>query len=204
MAKETKNQVTIPEADLKTISLAIRGIPGSTLLMNRFSEDAGQKIKDTQLNKPKKKCPKDPDKVFKGSQYRTADGKLGVPALAFKAAMVRAAKIAGENMTDMRTGFHVIGNIIPFTKHSKAIAREDFLSLPAGGRDWKIRTEIESWELKVTITFNNNFISADQLANLLSLAGFHCGILDNRPNSPKSSGNHGLFQMANRKTKIDA
>lgn len=196
MAKE-KSQVVIPEADIKAITLSIKGVEGSTLIMNKFSKDAGQKIKDTQLNKPKKKCPKDPVKVFEGSQYRASNGKLGIPSIAIKAAMVRAAKIAGENMTDMRTGFHVVGDIIPFTKHSKEIMREDFLSLPAGGRDWKIRTEIEDWELKSTITFNNNFISAEQLANLLSLAGFHCGLLDNRPNSPKSSGNHGLFEMSN-------
>jgi len=194
-------KIIIPPADFKTITVGIKNYPTSTLIMNNFSKSAGQAIKDTQLNKPKKKCPKDPVKVFEESQYKTPSGKLGVPGVAIKASMIRAAKIAGENMTDMKVGFHVVGGVIPFTKNSKPIAREDFLSLPKGGRDWKIRTEIVDWELRITITYNNNFISADQLANLLSLAGFHCGLLDNRPNSPKSSGTHGMFLMATKKSK---
>ena len=188
-------KVQIPEPDFQTISLSIKNIIGSAMIMNRFSELAGEKIKKTQLKIPIKKTAKDPKADFEASQYRTLDGKLGVPAIAIKAAMVRAAKVAGENMTDMRKGFHVIGDVLPFVKHSTPIHREDFIPLPTGGRDWKNRCEIKDWTLKVPITFNSNFISADQLTNLLSLAGFHCGLMDNRPNSPKCSGNHGMFAL---------
>lgn len=188
-------KVQIPEPDFQTISLTIKNIIGSSMIMNRFSEKAGESIKNTQLQIPIKKTAKDPKADFEASKYLTSDGKLGVPAIAVKAAMVRAAKVTKENMTDMRIGFHVIGDIIPFVKHSKPIHHEDFIPLPTGGRDWKNRCEIKDWTLKVPITFNSNFISAAQLTNLLSLAGFHCGLMDNRPNSPKCSGNHGMFAL---------
>jgi len=44
-----------------------------------------------------------------------------------------------------------------------------------------------------TILFNSNYISAEQLCNLVDLAGFHCGFGEMRPFAPKSSGSHGMF-----------
>ncbi len=194
----TNAPINIPKPEVANIGIRIKN-NGMSMIHNRFSEASGIKIETVSTGKAKtKNAPINIKEVFEASQYRTRDGKLGVPAVAVKASMVAAAKIAGENMTDMKKAFHVTGDILPFAKHSKPIIIKDFLPTPgsaSGGRKLTIRAEIEKWEVEVPITFNKNYITEEQLANLLSLAGFHCGLMDNRPNSKKCSGSYGLFEL---------
>jgi len=198
----SKGQIEITAPDIKTLKLSIQSMPGSSLIMNKFSDLAEKEIrrKQTGESAPVKKH-KDIEEIFESKKYLTKDKKLGIPSVAIKAAMVAAAKVSGEAMTDMRKGFHVIGDIIPFKSHSEAKIREDCLTLPRGGRNFTVRCEVEKWSIDVAIFFNANFISPSQLANLLSLAGFHCGLLDFRPNGKKCSGSNGLFELVTEKVK---
>lgn len=193
----TQKEIMIPELKLEHFSITVRNMKNSTMLQNKFSEKAAESIKKGQTGQGMQKAKAmDINEEFLNSQYKTPDGKLGVEAKAVKATMVNAASIVNLKMTDMRKAFQIIGDVIPFKKHSKPILREDYLTNPTTrGKNLRIRAEIKDWELEVTIAHNPNYVSASQLANLLSNAGFHCGFYDNRPFSKSSSGNHGMFEV---------
>lgn len=195
-------EIKIPRPLIATIDIKIQSMAGSTMLQNRFTEEAGKKIKGVVTGAATQgRANVKPEEVFKAKQYRTNDGKLGVPGNAIKACMVKASDIAGLKMTHMRKAFFVIGEIIPFSKNSKPVLHETFLNLPKGGRTLVVRPEIKTWELVVSIRFNVNYISKEQVVNLLSLSGFHCGLLDYRPSSRTCSGPHGMFELVPEKKK---
>lgn len=193
-------EIKIPKPKIVGMEVKIRNIAGSSMLHNRFTEAAGDSIKKTSTKAAKSGKPAiNINKAFEASQYRNEEGKLGVPAKAIKASMVNAAVIAGEKMTNMRKAFHVVGDILPFSKNSKPIISEEYLTNPTTrGKNLRVRAKIEKWELKVPIRFNENFVSAEQIINLLSLAGFHCGLMDYRPFSKSCSGNCGMFEVVNK------
>lgn len=187
--------IEIPKPNRTTLRVKIRSLPGSSLICNRLSEKATSGIKDKQLKKAKiAKEAKNPNELFESSFYRI-NGTYGFLAGALKKAMVSAANIADLPMTMAKKAFFVMGDIIPFTKCAKPKMREDFPRLPNGSIDWRIRSEFDTWEMEFTILFNANYISAEQIINLVDLAGFHCGFGEMRPFAPKSSGSHGMFQV---------
>lgn len=190
--------IEIPKPNRSTLKVKVRGLPGSSIIFNRLSEKATESIKDKQLKKAKTaKEAKQPDELFKASLHRS-NGTYGIPAGALKKAMVSAANIADLPMTMAKKAFFVMGDIVPFTKCTEPKMREDFPRLPNGSIDWRIRAEIDSWEAEFTILFNANYISAEQIINLVDLAGFHCGFLEMRPFAPKSSGSHGMFEVVRK------
>lgn len=193
----TKSEIVeVPELDLQMLYPIIRGISWSSLIQNNFSQQEKDLIRDKQTGKKVVvRKHKDPKEIFEQKKYYTKDGKLGIPGNAIKAAMVAAARISKDKMTEMRQAFHVIGDVIPFSKHSKPVMKEDCFPVNLGGRNYTVRAEIEEWELPIKIQYNANFVSAGRLINLLSLAGFHCGLLDYRPNGRKCSGGNGLFEL---------
>jgi len=192
----TKNvEVTLPQLDTKQATFTIKGV--TPLIVNKFSEKAKQMMLDKQTKKATKgreaKVPKD---QFKGSIYYFADGKKsGFPAVGFKAAMVRAGKQLGMNMTDSRGKFHVLaqeGDLIEIK--GKVTMREDMVRLATGVADIRFRGEYKEWSAKVTILYNAAVISEEQLAMLLRSAGFSCGIGEWRPEK-SNSGSFGLFEV---------
>ena len=187
--------ITIPKPNRTTLKVNIRSLPGSSLITNPLSDKATSGIKDKQLKKAKTaKEAKNPEELFEAALYRV-NGGYGFPAGALKKAMVSAANIADLPMTMAKKAFFVMGDIVQFTKCAKPKMREDFPRLPNGSIDWRIRAEFDTWEMEHTILFNQNYISAEQIINLVDLAGFHCGFGEMRPFAPKSSGSHGMFEV---------
>ncbi len=112
MAKEV---ITILKPEVEKIVISIKSKKGSSLIMGRFIENysGGHARKQSDEDR------------FQLSMYKTSEGKPGIPSRALKVAMISAAKIAGENMADMKKAFHVTGDVLPFTKHSKPYMRKD-------------------------------------------------------------------------------
>ena len=190
--------VSIPKPDIKVMSVKIKNMDGSSLISHRFSDKAKNSIIKKQLKEATRGHEKkDPQELFEACIHYTEDGKPGYRADGLKKAMVNAADIVGIKMTQARKAFFVVGDVIPFSKYSKPVMREDFPRIATGNPDWRIRAEFHNWEMNVSIRYNAHYFSADQIINLLSNAGFHCGIGDWRPSAPKSSGNHGMFEIIN-------
>ncbi len=188
--------VEIPELKIRRVTFTVKG--QAPLIVNNFSK----KAKEMMLGKQMKKATegreaKNPQELYEQSLYYFPDGKrTGFPAVGFKAAMTRAAKQLGLVMTDTRGKFHVLGDdgteLVEIKgKHEM---RDDMVRLASGVADIRFRACYNQWSANVTISYNENAISKEQLANLLRVAGYSCGIGEWRPEK-SNSGSYGLFDI---------
>lgn len=187
--------INLPEINFRQATFKIIGV--SPLIVNRFPEKAITMMAEKQEHKAKTaKTAKIPEECYQGSLYRFEDEKrTGFPAVGFKAAMVRAGKQLGLPMTDTRGKFHIIadeGDLIEIK--GKPEMRRDMVRLATGVADIRYRGEYRSWSANITIAFNASVISEEQLAQLLNVAGFSCGIGEWRPEK-SNSGSYGLFRV---------
>lgn len=195
--KQTETTIEIPKVEIAMVKFRVRGI--APLIVSRFSEKAKQMMLEKQMKKASAgKEAKNPVEQYENSLYKFADGKrTGFPAVGFKAAMVRGGKQLGLTMTDLRGRFHVMadeGDLVEI--HGEPHMREDMVRLATGVADIRFRGEYYAgWEAELTIQYFKNAISAEQLAQLLSIAGFSCGIGEWRPEK-SNSGSFGLFELA--------
>jgi len=198
MKTQKEQVITIPKIEIEVVKFKIRGI--TPLIVSKFSEKAKQMMLDKQMKKASSgKEAKDPQQQYKESLYKFSDGKrTGFPAVGFKAAMVRAGKQLGMVMTDLRGRFHVMADdgdlvVIKGEPH----IREDMVRLATGVADIRFRGEYSpGWEAEISIQYFKNAISIEQLAQLVVLAGFSCGIGEWRPEK-SNSGSYGLFELVN-------
>jgi hypothetical protein len=70
-----------------------------------------------------------------------------------------------------------------------------------GAPDERHRPEFHDWSCKLYLEYDGNQITLNQIVNLINQAGFSSGVGDWRPSSPKSSGNHGMYQVKEKKAK---
>lgn len=197
--KEAPTQeIELPELDFKQVTFTVKGI--APLIVNKFSEKAKQMMVDKQTKKATKgREAKNPEQQYKDSLYFFPDGKrTGFPAVGFKASMTRAGKLLGLPMTDTRGKFHVLpdneGNGLIEIK-GKYKMRDDMVRLATGVADVRFRAEYQvGWKADVTILYNATWISKEQLAQILKVAGFSCGIGEWRPEK-SNSGSFGLFDV---------
>lgn len=196
--QKKSDSIVIPLPKRTTIKLKIRNSPGIPLVCNRKTKRAMDRIRNKQLMQGTVgKEKKDIQILFEESMHRV-NGTYGFPGSGIKNAIVAAGPIGGITMTFLKkAGIYVIGDIVPFTKFSEPKMRdEDFLPVGRGGLDWRIRSQFDEWEMELTILFNANMISKEQIVNLVDLAGFHIGIGEGRPNSKRTAGcGWGLFEV---------
>jgi hypothetical protein len=86
---------------------------------------------------------------------------------------------------------------------------ESYVRLPSGPCDLRARARwAPGWEAKVTVAFDADFLTAQDITNLMMRAGKQVGILEGRPSSKKSAGcGWGLFELelgAPKKIKKEA
>ena len=77
--------------------------------------------------------------------------------------------------------------------------REDIVRLPNGSADLRFRGEMFPWSADLSIRYNAGIITPEQVINLVNLAGFHVGVGEWRPGSPKKTGSFGMFHAAGGK-----
>lgn len=197
MQKKTKTEVlSIPMIDKRVITFSIKGtVP---LIVHKFSEKARKMMMDIMQKKVKVKELKNEEQEYLNSLYFFEDGKrTGFPAVGFKAGMVRAAKQTSMNMTDARGMFHVIadeGDLIEIKGTYKM--RSDMVRVANGGADIRFRAEYPEWTAKIKVIYNATSISSEQIANLINIAGFSCGIGEWRPEKC-NAGNFGMYELVN-------
>ena len=190
MATKNANIIELPE--LRKVSVQIRLIGDSPLIVHRFGEKARKMMLDKQMGKAKSgKEAKNPEADYEESMYRTEDGLPGFPAIAFKAAAVNAANDAGIQKTLARRAFHVAGEIIPI--EGEPFMREDMVRIAMGTADIRHRAEFRHWAVTLDVTYNAGIISLEQLINLFQIAGFGVGVGEWRP---ERNGTYGTFHVA--------
>jgi len=180
----------------------------SPLVMNKFSKKSREQIRTNQkagsrAKKGKKKEPKDFEKCYEEAFHRSEEGWVGMPAAAFRAAMVSACRLVGFEMTKAKLALFVepdgidADDRMPLVRiHGEPKQLESHVRLP-GSTDIRIRPVFNEWSAQICVKFDADLFSEEDVANLLMRAGLQVGIGEGRPDSKKSTGlGWGLFEIA--------
>lgn len=189
-------KVSIPKLNIETLSVTIKG--KTPLIYNKWSEKAKQQIRDKQQKKANKgREARKPEVEYENSFYKDTEGRIAFPALCLKQAMVDATRnVAGLHMTLIRGAVFVHGDkdgLIP-VEYKERLMREDMVRLGGMGNpaDLRYRGQLNDWSMKLTIEYNADVLSAEQVVSLLNLAGFACGLGEWRP---ERNGTSGRFEV---------
>ena len=183
--------VELPPLELRHIVITLVG--DSPLICHAWSAKAKKQMLDKQMGKASAgKEHKDPQRDYEESLYYLPDGGYGFPAVAFKAAAVSAARqLKDLPMTYLRGAFHINGDMVRIEGEPQP--REDMVRIGMGTADIRYRGEFRDWRVSLSVRYNARAISAEQIINLLNVAGFAVGIGEWRP---EKDGSFGMFHVA--------
>lgn len=199
-AKKDDGVAVVKPANIVEIAVRIRGT--APLVQNKFSHKARVKMMaDMATPKSQKKSkserpPRDYDDDFIQAQHRDTDGRNGIPAPAFRAAMIDACRAAGIVMTKAKMSVFVLHDTIDATDGTPLVLidaapperTEMLVRNDNGGADIRIRPMWRAWGAIVRMQFDADMISLDSVVNLLDRAGRQVGIGEGRPFSKNSTG----------------
>ena len=189
----------------KILDITIEGL--TPLVVNAWSKKAIQMMIAKQTGKHRqKKEAKDPEKDYLESLYMSKDGWTGIPAGGMKGCLVNACRVVeGLPMTLAKRIIFVESQGISVA-HGKQLVRvngthhihEEMVRIDGGKTaDIHFRAMYElPWEIRFDVTFLENIVSAEQMCNLIELAGYVEGLCEHRPGSPYSNtGDRGRFRI---------
>jgi len=210
--KQIKQEIIIEKPKDKIIKLRIIG--DTELKMHRLGKKAKEELDHTKEGKRAKKSkPRNYQEEFMDSMhYIDKVGKaifeppkkllkttrFGFPASGFKKAMISAVRqYQNVKMTEVKGIFFIIGEYVEI----KGTPLLDGFWRRIGGKgpgtgtpDWGIRAKFPKWSAELTISYTENFISPDSIANLLDAAGRCVGIGEDRPE--KAGNSFGRWHVA--------
>lgn len=202
---------------IKDVTATIPIIGVTSLIPHQWAEKAKRIMRDKQFGKTQQKRePKNPEEEAEAAIYRLPDGSAGMPATAFKGAMVAACRFfQGIPMTEGRLLIFVKGEgpdqLVRISGTEQM--REDMPRNATGVVDLRYRTAllagenivdeegkaVEPWKADISITFPPRLISASSILHLLDASG-RVGVGDWRPGSPKSNtGTYGTYRIDDEK-----
>jgi hypothetical protein len=198
-AVATKEAVVIKPARLKTVEFKIVGT--APLVQARFSAKAMQAmmskmaIGSQAAAKNRAKPARDFDDDFENAKHIGTDGKQGIPAGAFRQAMISACRLVGFKMTLAKLSVFVQADTfdrvdgIPLIHFNGTPERTDMAVRNATGvADIRVRPMWREWDSTVRVTFDEDQFSATDVLNLMVRVGQQVGIGEGRPDSRASAG----------------
>lgn len=184
----------------ETIHVPIVGL--SPLIPHRWSEKAKRQMRDKQTAPTRARAKLEAKEISaeaESSLYRLSDGRPGMPATAFKAATVAAARFYGKDVTlvSLKAALFVNGEdedqLVPII--GDMTMREDTPRNTGGGADLRYRYMFWPWSAILTIDYLPAVIDTDSVFNLVD-AGGNGGVGDWRPSAPKSlTGTYGRYEV---------
>jgi hypothetical protein len=192
-------EIRLEVVQREVIDVEIIGV--SPLIPHKWSEKSLRMMRESQSGSKarKKHDPKVPVDEAEGALYRLADGRPAMPATAFKAAMVGAARLfQGVTMTALKAAVFVHGEgsdqLVPI--EGEMTLREDTPRNATGVADLRYRYAFWPWQTTLQIEYLTAMVDKDSVVALVDAAG-NGGVGDWRPSAPKSlTGTFGRFRVA--------
>lgn len=197
--------VQIKAPNLKTAIFRIDG--SSPFVQCKFAAKA--QIMETQQagqqsRSKKKREAKDFDATCEAAVHYSTEGWVGIPAAAFRAAMISACRLVGFKMTLAKMSVFVEADgydrdeMTPLVK----LIADDYKRVDhhvrnaTGVIDIRSRPMWEKWGADVRVRYDADQFSIEDVTNLLSRVGEQVGIGEGRPDSKQSAGmGWGLFKI---------
>ncbi len=206
MATAATQKVQISPANMQFARFKLKGT--APLVQARFSAKAMQAMMSkmaagSTANKSRAKPARDFDDDYRQAMHMSTEGWCGVPAGAFRQAMISACRLVGFKMTLAKLSLFIIADGIdkvdgiPLVKFEGTPERVDMAVRNATGvADIRVRPMWREWTMSLTIRYDGDQFTAQDVTNLLSRVGMQVGIGEGRPDSRESAGlGWGTFEI---------
>lgn len=209
---QPNESIVIAPPNIQTVAFFIRGT--APLVIHKFSQKAILQIRQKQeagsvANKGKKRDAKDFDALFNGSRHTSDAGWDGIPAGAFRSAMISACRICGFKMTLAKMSIFIHADGFDATEGTPLVRilgdaaekYESMVRIGMGGctTDISVRAMYRNWGARLRVAFDADQFSEHDVANLLMRVGIQVGIGEGRPDSKNSAGmGWGVFELCDK------
>ena len=161
--------------------------------MEQGSTAKGKRVRDAR----------DFDQDCKDAMHIGVDGKSGVPAGAFRNAMISACRLVGFKMTLAKLSIFVDADTfdavdgVPLVHLHGDWERLDMHTRNATGVvDIRVRPMWRHWHINLRVKYDADQFTLTDVSNLLMRAGVQVGIGEGRPDSKSSTGlGFGTFEI---------
>lgn len=205
--KKEVETLTIPAANLQVMDINIVGT--SPYVQHKFSSKSAiemlqKQIEGSTARGKKKHTARDVDAEYKASMHIGEDGKYGIPAPAFRSAMISACRLVGFQMTKAKLSVFVIADSLDETEGTGLVRingtpemHKSHVRLETGVASISIRAMWRTWNAKVRVQWDADQFTQQDVLNLMARAGAQVGVGEGRPDSKKSHGmGWGTFELA--------
>lgn len=206
MSTQTK-AVTIKPPKFERAVFKVSGI--APLVIHRFSAKTKEQMKQKMeigkaAGSKKERAPKSTDETFHESRYISKAGWDGFHAGAVRNAMISACRLVGFKMTLAKLsvfveadGWDAVEPQIPLVRvYGEAVKQEDMARVETGQPYVTVRAAYHGWYANITIRWDGDQFTVEDITNLLSRVGLQVGLCEGRPDSPNSAGmGWGLFEI---------
>jgi len=191
-------RVTVPAANMRVAEFLIVGT--APYVQCRFSQKAIEQIRATQAagsqaKSKKVREAKDFQAAYESSKHLMENGECGIPAGAFRQAMISACRLIGFKMTLAKLAVFVDADGFDVVDGTPLIAiigtpeKHEMMGRNANGSvDLRVRTMFRKWSARLRVKFDADVFSVTDVSNLLSRVGQQVGVGEGRPDSKKSCG----------------
>lgn len=208
MSKKTPTTEAVAITAPKIHTAEFRIVGTAPYVQLRFSEKAMNAMRakmelGSQAAKKKAKEARDFDEDFRQALHVSDEGWNGIPASAFRNAMISACRLVGFKMTLAKLSVFVLpdgfdkvdgvplikidGDPEPHIMHARNAT---------GVCDLRVRAKYWPWAATVRIQYDADQFSASDAANLMLRVGTQVGIGEGRPDSKASAGmGWGTFKL---------
>lgn len=207
--KSTSEVVVVQPPNILNLQIAIQGT--APYVQHRFStktqnEMLQKHIAGGKAKNKKTTAARDIDAEYKAAMHLTSDGKHGIPAPAFRSAMISACRLVGFHMTRAKISVFIPATefcvddgtpLIPI--EGKPEMNQSHVRLETGVPSISIRPMWREWSCTVPVSYDGDQFSAGDVINLMARAGLQVGIGEGRPDSKKSNGmGWGTFRVVDQ------
>ena len=201
--------VSIPEPDLRIVQFHIVGT--APYVQHKFSEKVRQQIKakheeGSTARGKKKREPRNFKAEYEAATHFSEQNWPGIPAPAFRAAMISACRLVGFQMTKAKLSVFIVADGLdidegtPLVKiKGKREMHEGHVRNETGVVDLRARPMWRKWTCDLNVQYDADQFTVTDVTNLLMRAGMQVGIGEGRPDSKKSHTGMGwgTFEIQN-------
>lgn len=204
--EKTKEMVILPP-NFDTAKFEIIGT--SPYVQNKWSSKAREEMRrkqeaGSQNAKGKKRDAKDFKQCYEQAMHKLEDKSCGIPAPAFRNAMISACRICGFKMTQAKMCLFVEADGVDYEDGTPLVRitrgepeyLESTVRNASGVADLRARPMWrEGWRAILRVRYDADQFTSSDVGNLLHRAGMQVGVGEGRPDSKKSCGmGWGLFR----------
>lgn len=191
--------LVIKAPNLRIVEFEIRGT--APLVQHRFwkkaqmmkTQEAGS---TTQSKSRKAREARNFESDYEQSKHIAAEGWCGIPAPAFRNALISSCRVAGFVMTRAKLSVFVVpdgfdkedGTPLVRITEGEPQMHVGMARNSDGSVDLRSRAMFPKWKCILRVRYDADQFTAADVANLVERAGMQVGIGEGRPDSPKSAG----------------